>query len=48
MNLPEEDCYLNLPNVVEDEHPLDMELIKEKQYADETLIRRKDKYPSST
>ena len=22
-----------------------MELIKEKQYADETLIRRKDKYP---
>ena len=29
-NLPEEDCYLNLPNVVEDEHPLDMELIKEK------------------
>ena len=44
-NLPEEDCYLNLPNVVEDEHPLDMELIKEKQYADETLIIRKDKYP---
>jgi hypothetical protein len=44
-NLPEEDCFLNLPNVVEDEHPLDMELIKEKQYADETLIKRKDKYP---
>ena len=20
-NLPEEDCYLNLPNVVEDKHP---------------------------
>ena len=24
MNLPEEDCYLNLPNVLEDEHPLDI------------------------
>ena len=46
MNLPEEDCYLNLPNVVEDEHPLDLDLIKEKQYADEALIKRKDKYPT--
>ena len=41
MNLPEEDCYLNLPNVLEDEHPLDLNLIKEKQYADEALIKRK-------
>ena len=33
VNLPEEDCYLDLPNIAEDEHPLDMGLIKEKQYA---------------
>ena len=46
VNLPEEDCYLNLPNVVEDKHPLDMDLIKEKQYADEVLMKRKDKYPN--
>ena len=45
VNLPEEDCYLNLPNVLEDKYPLDMDLIKEKQYADEALIRRKDTYP---
>ena len=45
MNLPEEDCYLNLPNILEDKHPLDMDLIKENQYADEALIRRKDKHP---
>ena len=46
VNLPEENCYLHLPNVAEDKHPLDMNLIKEKQYADEVLMKRKDKYPN--
>ena len=46
LNLPLEDCYLNLPNQIEDEHPLDMEVIKERQQADEVLLKRVKAYPN--
>jgi RNase H-like domain found in reverse transcriptase len=35
-----EDCYLNIPSDMEDENPLDMEVIKEQQLIDNALQQR--------
>ena len=40
LNLPDEECYLNLPNNTAAESPLDMHTISEEQLDDEKLIAR--------
>ncbi len=42
--LPSEECYLNLPDDLVTDNPLDMENIKEKQDADNALQQHADKY----
>jgi transposase InsO family protein len=42
--LPSEECYLNLPEDLITDNPLDMENIKEKQDADDLLQNQADKY----
>ena len=42
--LPSEECYLNLPDDLVTDNPLDMENIKEKQDADHTLQQHAAKY----
>ena len=44
LNLPDEECYLNLPNGTAAESPLDMQTISEKQLDDEKLIARANKH----
>ena len=43
--LPNEECYLNLPFEEVTENPLNLENMREKQYADTELLSRKEKYP---
>ena len=40
LNLPNKDCYLNLPSEEVTDHPLDMEIIKENQDADNELQKQ--------
>ena len=42
--LPTEECYLNLPSNSAVDNPLDMEMIKEQQDADDNLKRLATKY----
>ena len=42
--LPSEECYLNLPDDLVTDNPLDMENIKEKQEADNALQQHAEKY----
>jgi hypothetical protein len=42
--LPDEECYLNLPDDLVTENPLDMENIKEKQEPDKVLQHHAEKY----
>jgi hypothetical protein len=42
--LPDEECYLNLPDDMVDTNPLDMENIKEPQDADDALLQHAAKY----
>jgi hypothetical protein len=42
--LPDEECYLNLPDNMVDTNPLDMENIKEQQDADDALLQHAAKY----
>ena len=44
LNLPDEECYLNLPNDTAAESPLDIQTISEKQLDDEKLIARVNKH----
>jgi hypothetical protein len=41
--LPDEECYLNLPDDMVDNNPLDMENIKEQQDADDVLLQHATK-----
>jgi transposase InsO family protein len=43
--LPDEECYLNLPFENVDESPLNLEHMREQQYADESLMKLREKYP---
>ncbi len=43
--LPDEECYLNLPDDLITDNPLDMENIKENQDADNVLQQQAEKYP---
>jgi len=43
--LPSEECYLNLPEDLVTDNPLDMENIKDKQDTDNTLQQTATKYP---
>jgi hypothetical protein len=38
------ECYLNSPDDMIDNNPLDMENIKEQQYADDALLQHATKY----
>jgi hypothetical protein len=42
--LPDDECYLNLPDNMVDTNPLDMENIKEQQDADDALLQHATKY----
>jgi hypothetical protein len=42
--LPDEECYLNLPDNMVDTNPLDMENIKEQKDADDALLQHATKY----
>ncbi len=42
--LPNEECYLNLPDDMVDTNPMDMENIKEQQDADDALLQHATKY----
>ncbi len=42
--LPDQECYLNLPDNMVDTNPLDMENIKEQQDADDALLQHAAKY----
>jgi hypothetical protein len=42
--LPDKKCYLNLPDDIVDNNPLDMENIKEQQDADDALLQYATKY----
>jgi hypothetical protein len=42
--LPDEECYLNLPDDMIDNNPLDIENIKEQQDADDALLQQATKY----
>ncbi len=42
--LPDEECYLNLPDNMVDTNPLDMANIKEQQDADDALLQHATKY----
>jgi hypothetical protein len=42
--LPDEECYLNLPDNMVDTNPLDMENIKQQQDADDALLQHATKY----
>ncbi len=42
--LPDEECYLNLPDNMIDKNPLDMENIKAQQDADHALLQHATKY----
>jgi hypothetical protein len=42
--LPDKECYLNLPEDMVDNNPLDMENIKEKQDTDDALLQHATKY----
>jgi hypothetical protein len=42
--LPDEECYLNLPDNMTDTNPLDTENIKEQQDADHALLQHGTKY----
>ena len=44
LNLPDEECYLNLRNDTAAESPLDMQTSSEKQLDDEKLIARVHKH----
>jgi len=44
MALPDEECYLNLPNTSAVDSPLDMQTISEKQKDDTELLARKNKH----
>ncbi len=44
-HLPDEECYLNLPNDLITDNPLDIENIKENQDTDDTLQQQTEKYP---
>jgi hypothetical protein len=42
--LPDEECYLNLPDNIVDNNPLDMGKIKEQQETDDALLQHATKY----
>jgi hypothetical protein len=42
--LPDKECYLNLPDNMNDNNPLDMENIKQQHYTNDALLQHATKY----